>query len=123
LARVYFEGNVRTADSTVFHADNNATVYYLPATTGRSSIFAGRPAVLWNPLIQVSDASFGPRNNQLGFNITVKANIPIVVQACTDLTSSGWTALQTLVLTNGLIYFSDPAQTRNLGRYYRISSS
>ncbi len=48
LTSVYFEGNAPAADSTVFDGDNNATVYYLPDTTGWSNTFAGRPAMLEN---------------------------------------------------------------------------
>jgi hypothetical protein len=33
----------------VFSGDNNATVYYLPGTTGWGTTFGGRPAVLWDP--------------------------------------------------------------------------
>jgi len=50
------------------------------------------------------------------------ANIPIMVEACTDLTTSVWTPLQILTLTNGLFYFSEPVQTNSSGRYYRIRS-
>jgi hypothetical protein len=32
----------------VFYGDNNATIYYLPGTTGWSSPFGGRPTALWN---------------------------------------------------------------------------
>jgi hypothetical protein len=102
--------------------DTNATVYYLPGTSGWSSTFADRPAVLWNPLIQAGDASFGVRSNQFGFNITGTTNIPIRVEASANLASPVWIPLQTLTLTNGLFYFSDPQWTNYPGRYYRISA-
>jgi hypothetical protein len=121
LTSVYFKGNAPTVGSAALDNDN-ATVYYLPGTTSWGTTFGGLPTVPWNPLIQASDASFGVRNNQFGFNITGTANIPIVVEACTDLTTSVWTPLQTLTLTNGLFYFSEPVQTNSPGRYYRISS-
>jgi hypothetical protein len=97
-------------------------VYYLPATSGWSNSFDGVPAVLWNPVIQTGDGSFGVRNNQFGFNITGTTNIPIVVEASTSLASPVWTALQSLTLTNGTCYFSEPFQPGSSGRYYRISS-
>ena len=37
----YFAGNAPRADSTVFAGDTNATVYYLPSTTGWSNTFGG----------------------------------------------------------------------------------
>jgi hypothetical protein len=81
--------------------------------------FAGRPAVLWNPLAQASGPGFGVRTNRFGFNITGAANIPIVVEACTN---GHWTSLKNCTLTNGLLYFSDSGWTNCLSRFYRIRS-
>jgi hypothetical protein len=127
LASVYFMGNAPAAGSTVFttgsgNGYDNATVYYMPGATGWSDSFAGLPAVLWNPLIQTGDGNLGVRNNQFGFDITGTANIPIVVEACANLASPVWTPLQSLTLTNGLFYFSEPVQANSAGRFYRISS-
>jgi hypothetical protein len=115
-------GNAPTipASSPPFNADE--TIYYLPGTTGWSNTFSGRLAVLWNPQIHGSGASFGVQNNQFGFHITGSTNIPIVVEACANLASPVWTPLQSLTLTNGLFYFSEPFQTHSPGRFYRISS-
>src|ERR1035441_3601171 len=49
LTGVYFNGNAPSLGLSVFTADNNATVYYLPGTSGWSSTFAGLPAVMLNP--------------------------------------------------------------------------
>jgi hypothetical protein len=126
---VYFTGNAPAADSTLFYRDNDSvlTTYYLPGTTGWSNSIwgypaAGPPAVLWNPLIQASGANFGVRNNQFVFNIAGTTNIPILVEACTNLANPVWTPLQTLTLTNGSVHFSDAQWTNYPGRYYRISS-
>jgi len=54
--------------------------------------------------------------------ITGTTNIPIVVEACTNLASPVWTPLTNVNLTNGLFYFSDTQWTNYPGRYYRISS-
>jgi hypothetical protein len=107
----------------VFQGDN-MTVYYLPGTTGwiAFSTDTGLTPVLWNPLIQTGDGSFGVRSNQFGFNITGTTNIPIVVEACTNLANPVWTPLQTVTLTNGSFYFSDPQWTNYPSRYFRISS-
>ena len=123
LTSVFFTGNSPTvASSNVFSDDTHATAYYLPGTTGWSSSFAGLRAVQWNPLIQAGGGSFGLSNNQFGFNITGTTNIPFVVEACTNLASPVWTPLQTLNLTNGSFYFSEPFQPNSSGRFYRISS-
>ncbi len=123
LASVYFNGNAPVVDSTVFEDDDSdLVIYYLPETAGWSSPFANRPAVLWNPLIQTGDGHFGFNGNQFGFDIAGTANIPIVIEACTNLANPVWSRLQTLTLTNGLFYFSEPMQTNGSGRFYRISS-
>ena len=72
--------------------------------------------------MQTSDGIFGVRTNQFGFNITGITNIPIAVEACTNLTSGNWTALQTYTPTNGAIYFSDPQWTNYPARFYRLRS-
>jgi hypothetical protein len=124
VTNVYFLGNAPAVDSTAFAFDNNATAYYLPGTSGWNdfSTNAGVPTVLWNPVIQTADGSFGVSNNQFGFNITGTTNIPIVVEACANLANPVWTPLQTLNLTNGSFYFSEPFQPNSSGRFYRINS-
>jgi hypothetical protein len=83
--------------------------------------FGGQPTVLWNPVLQTTDGSFGLRSNQFGFNITGTANIPIVVEARTDF-GNAWVPLQSVSLTNGSFYFSDPLWTNYTSRFYRIRS-
>ena len=121
---IYFQGDAPTIIPGGPDLGNPliGTVYYLPSTTGWSNTFDGVPAVLWNPLIQTADGSFGVRTNQFGFNITGTPNIPIVVQACDNLANPVWTPLQSLLLTNGLYYFSEPFQPASAARFYRISS-
>jgi len=69
-----------------------------------------------DPLIQVAGGTFGVRNNQFGFNITGSANIPVVVQACTNLAVPLWVPLQAVTLTNGSFYFSESVQEETLAR-------
>ena len=87
-----------------------------------ASGFAGLPVGLWNPVIQTGDGRFGVRSNQFGFTITGAANIPVVVEACTNLANTVWVPLFNGLLTNGSVYFSDPAWMNYPGRFYRISS-
>jgi hypothetical protein len=107
----------------VFGGDN-ATVYYLPGTTGWEPSISGpgRPTKLWNPLAQTSDGSFGVRQNRFGFNITGTADIPLIVEASTNVTVRSWVPLQSCTLTNGLLYFSDPQWTNYASRVYHIRS-
>jgi hypothetical protein len=97
-------------------------VYYLPGATGWTNSFAGLPAVLWNPVIQTQDGSFGVQSNQFGFTITGTANIPVVVEACTNPANPTWIPLLAGTLTNGSLYFSDPAWANYPERFYRISA-
>ncbi len=124
LKTVYFQGNAPTPTNSipVFSGDPIATVYYLPETSGWGALFDGLPAVLWNPQAQTGGASFGVRTNRFGFNITASTNVPIVVEASTNLGNLEWTPLFTGTVTNGSFYFSDANWTNYPARYYRIRS-
>ena len=120
---IFFRGNAPTFGATTFFAVTNATAYYLPGTTGwdNFALSSTLPTVLWNPQPQMNDGSFGVRSNCFGFNITGNTNIPIVVEAGTNL-GGAWTALQSASLTNGSFYFTDPQWTNYPNRFYRIRS-
>jgi hypothetical protein len=121
LQGIYFAGN---APGTFFCNCYTAygIVYYLPGTTGWASTFAGHPAVLWDPLPQTGDGSFGVRLNTFGFNIKGTADIPLMIEASTDVAGRSWIPLHSCTLTNGLIYFNDPQWTNYPIRFYRIRS-
>src|SRR5262249_36076871 len=117
-----FAGNAPTlGGSSVFHDCTNVC-YYLPDRSGWGATYAGLPAYLWNPAPQTDDRGFGVHSNRFGFNITGTTNIPIVVEATTNLASGSWVALQNYTLTNGSIYFSDSAWTNYPTRLYRLRS-
>jgi len=119
---VYFQGGAPTIASELFSGVTNVIVYYLPGATGWGTTFAGRPAVLWNPLAQTGDASFGVWTNRFGFTITGASNLVIVVEASATLAAADWVPLQSLNLTNGAFYFSDPEWTNHHARFYRLRS-
>jgi hypothetical protein len=122
LTAVYFHGNAPATNAIAFSGATNATVYYLPGTTGWGLTFDGRPAILWNPEIQTTAGSFGIQNDHFGFNIIGTPNIPIVVEASTRITPPAWTPLLNGTLTNGAIYFSDAQWVDYPTRIYRIRS-
>ena len=130
LTSVYFQGNVPffvPPFALIFQGDNNVIIYYLPGTTGWSTLSSAPPIRLWNPQAQTSDSSFGVQSNQFGFNIIGSSNLVIVVEACTDLFNPVWSPLSTNTLntpfgTNGTSYFSDPQWTNYPGRFYRLRS-
>jgi len=122
LTGVFFQENSPITLGSTFDGDSFAKSYYLPGTRGWSSTYDSCPAVLWNPVAQTGDGSFGVRTNQFGFTITGTADIPIVVEGCTNLASAIWTPLQTCSVTNGLIYFSDSDWAKHSTCSYRIRS-
>ena len=78
--------------------------------------------MLWNPQVNTGEASFGVHSNQFGFTITGTPNIPIMVEASTNIASLVWVPLQTCTLTNGSIYFTRPQWTNYPARFYRLRS-
>jgi hypothetical protein len=97
----------------------------LPGTTGWYAPFGGRPIAVWalpNPLILSIGPSFGVETNRFGFIISWATNIPVVVEACTNLSSPTWSSIGTNTLTGGSSYFSDPKWTNYPGRFYRLRS-
>jgi hypothetical protein len=121
LMGIYFSGNASVSiDMWVFYNVTNATVYYLPDTTGWDTTFAGIPTALWLPAVQTSDGSFGVQTDQFGFNINWASGKTVVVEACTNLSNPDWQPVQTNTLTTGSAYFSDPQWTNYPGRFYRL---
>jgi hypothetical protein len=121
MMSVYFRGNSPNLGAQVF-GFSAATVYYLPTAVGWGPTFAGLSTKLWNPQAQTKDGSFGVRQNRFGFNITGTPDIPLVVEASTNLAAQFWLPVQNSMLTNGSIYFNDPRWTNYPGRFYRIRS-
>jgi len=122
MREIYIQGNSPPSVTFwSFQPNNNATVYYLPGTLFWSDL-DGLQAKLWNPQVQTMDANFGIRTNRFGFNVSGTPNIPMVIEATSNLAAQSWVGLQNCTLTNGLIYFSDPQWTNYPSRFYRIRS-
>jgi hypothetical protein len=121
LNGVFFAGNPPSVAPDAFAQQFLVTFYYLAGANGWSNPPGLPNPILWNPLIQAGSAEFAVQNNQFGFTITNSTtnNIPIVVEACTNLASPVWIPLQTLTLTNSF-YFSDPDWTNYPARYYGL---
>ena len=122
LKGVYFKGSAPTPSLYMFSGVSNTTLYYLPDTTGWYTPFGGRPALLWNPQVQTSGASFGMRMNRFGFTITGTPDIPVVVETCTSLANSTWFPVGKNTLTGGSSYFSDPQWGNASRHFYRLRS-
>jgi hypothetical protein len=125
LNGVYFMGNAPSVDPSapyVFLDDTNATVYYLPQTSGWYSPFGSAPAALWRPQMQTGAASLGVRTNQFGFNIAWASGMVVVVEACTNLANPIWSPVSTNALATGSSYFSDAQSAKYPRRFYRLRS-
>ncbi|HEU0038546.1 MAG TPA: hypothetical protein VFR76_04670, partial [Verrucomicrobiae bacterium] len=59
------------------------------------------------------------QSNAFGFNVSGISNQVVVIEACANLTVAQWVPLQTNILGNAALHFSDPAWTNYPGRFYR----
>jgi len=62
------------------------------------------------------------QSNQFGFTISWATNVPVVVEACTNLANPIWLPVATNTLTAGTSHFSDPQPANLPGRFYRLRS-
>jgi hypothetical protein len=103
LREVYFFGNAPSLGSYVFEYDNNATVYYLPGTTGWASTFGGRPTVLANtlPIIFAQLASQAVnQGDNASFSVSAFGVPPLFYQWQFDSTNIAGATASSLTLTN-----------------------
>ncbi len=130
LTSVYFQGNApaEPGDCAFWIGEwepLNATVYYLPGTTGWGATYGDLPTAPWvlpKPLILNNGPSFGIQTNRFGFISSWATNIPVVVEACMDLAHPAWSPVATNTLTGGSSYFSDPQWASYPSRFYRLRS-
>jgi hypothetical protein len=114
LKEVLFTGNAPSGISEGF--SGQPTVYYLPGKSGWNGN-VGFTKALWNPVIQTT-GGFGITNNEFSFTAIGTANIPIVIETCTNLADPNWTAIASMTLTNGSVQFSDPQTGNYSQRFY-----
>lgn len=122
LSNAYFFGNAPALMEGVF-TDDHVTIYYLPGTTGWGSQFGGLPTAIWRlayPLILKSNGSFGVQSNQFGFTVSWATNVPVVVEAVSDLANPLWSSVSTNALGGGTFYFIDREWTNYPSRFYRL---
>ncbi len=121
LTSVLFQGAPPTLGGSSVFTGSPATIYYLPAFASHwPSSFGGRPTLCWNPTVQ-RDAAFGFASDRFSFNIAGTANIPVKVEATTNLISGVWTPVTNATLnSSGSLSFTDPASTSLPARFYRV---
>jgi hypothetical protein len=140
LTAVYFMGNPPSAGSLAFAYEErivgwggfspsyltiylNATVYYLPGTTGWDSTFGNLPTALWLPAILNGSSSLGAsggQNNQFGFTVSWAPNLSVIVDACADIAKPIWTPISTNTPLTGTFIFADHDSKNHPVRFYRV---
>ncbi len=120
LTSVYFKGNAPALGSDVFGAVSNATVYYLPDTTGWLATYGELPTAPWVLPELISIGVPVVTSGQFGFTLLGSGGQSIVVEACTNLTNHEWTVVETITLTDGEAIFTDPDPATLTGRFYRL---
>ncbi|MGO8676067.1 MAG: leucine-rich repeat domain-containing protein [Limisphaerales bacterium] len=90
--------------------------YHMPGSSGWGSTFAGAPAVVWDPVL----APALPPSPPFSLQVTGVTNLPVVVEASTNLAGGPWAPLLVGTLTNSLLSISDPASATNAARFYRV---
>jgi hypothetical protein len=130
LASVFFMGNAPSAAIvcgvddcySIFDGDN-ATVYYLPGTSGWGPTFARLPTAVWTlPYPLILNNGLAVRSNQFGFTVSWATNALVVVEASTDLNNPKWSPVITNPLSGGTFYFTDPQWTNYPSQFYRVRS-
>lgn len=120
LASVLFTGGVPSIASYAFNT-SPATLYYLPAFASTwPSTVAGRPAVCWNPAFSPASP---PRftSGTFGFTLAGNPNLPVKVEAATNLSSGVWAPITNATLnSSGSLSVTDPASSSLPVRFYRI---
>jgi hypothetical protein len=71
--------------------------------------------------IITTNVAFGFTGGVFGFDVSGPAGTSVVIQASTDLQT--WIPLQTNLLGNGPLYFSDLQSSNNIQRFYRAQFS
>jgi len=123
----YFHGPLPSFGRRVFStsslSDTRPTLYYLPSSSvwganWGAPVYGGVPTVLWNPLLQVR----GIINGEFLLHLRGALNIPVLVEASTEVSGVEWIPLYSGVLTNGSLEIPDPDWGGHTTRFYRVRS-
>jgi hypothetical protein len=120
LASIFFTGNAPASFPASAISGSSPAIYYLSGASNWNRTLGGQPTILWNPTLQAGAAGFRLPPNTFSVAITGTTNIPIVLEACTNLSPSIWVPVLNCTLTNGLLVFTDPNSANYSACYYRI---
>ncbi|MEI8206086.1 MAG: leucine-rich repeat protein [Kiritimatiellales bacterium] len=119
LQQITFRGGVPDISGSPF-ANSPATVFYRPGLSGWEETFGGRPAKVWNPVIQSTGSAFGMRASGFNFAVSGDNGTPVIVESVTNLTGGVWMAIATNFINDGVLNFSDPQATNTPEKFYRL---
>lgn len=119
MAAIYFKGNPPDTGDVPWLGDDVTTAYYLPGTTNwdNFAVNAGIPVAPWMPQWQPDTTPAIP-GQPFRFTINWASGQTVVVNACSNLTNPAWHPIQTIVLTNDTVRFSDPEWSKYPARFY-----
>ena len=109
-------------DAVFALAASGGTLYaanYFTNAGGTNMYYDVAEANLPVSLAITTDATFGFTNGVFGFDVTGPSGSNVVIQSSTDLQT--WIPLQTNLLGNGPLYFSDSQSPANPARFYRAA--
>jgi hypothetical protein len=121
--KVYFHGALPSFGRGVFSNYGKPTLYYLPSSAVWGSnwgapLYGVVPTVLWNPLLEVRDIKGG----ELLLHLRGAHNIPVLVEASTEVSGAEWIPLYSGALTNGSLEITDSDWGEHTKRFYRVRS-
>ncbi len=77
--------------------------------------------MLWNPHIVTNDGTFGVHAGHFGFTFVGTNDIPVAIEACSNLAIPDWTTITNLICNaEGTAQFTDPEAADQPSRYYRF---
>lgn len=115
LRHVHFRGAAPAA-STLFGVAT-PTVYFTSGSTGFGSSYAGRPAVLWNPVI--TDFKLDPINGPR-LDFSAHTHLRYVLEYTRDLAQQTWEPLVTNSPASAAAQVSVPSPDGSQPRFFRL---
>ena len=123
LSTVFFAGVPPSfSDPTSVFTASSATLFYTREDAGWNTLsFADHVLAWWHASIS-SYPEIGLSGGLFAFTIVGGTNMPLVVEACTNLAEDGWATLASAKTDSAGSYaFSDPTSTNKPTCFYRVT--
>ena len=123
LSTVFFTGAPPSfSDAGSVFSSTSTTLFYLREDAGWNTLsFADHVLTWWHASIS-SNPELGLSGGLFGFTVVGGTNMPLVVDACTNLVEKGWTTVARAKTDSaGSYVFTDPASTNKPTSFYRVT--